>query len=351
MISNVNHGLLDPVVAADYAVEAHKYLNLFINPAFMDNITIQYMTTFLQENMQHTPCCNSDKLCHAAFPRISQRTSSSSAAQYQRLKQIQNTVRVAASLYTMNLASLSAYQSSLDKTQTVFNSGTPYAGGGGVNWNQMSDRKVPHAQVVVTASRGKSSVKNTITRLRPGAGSPGGIGVDIKHNCYDRYLNRLKAGYLVRGRVPEQYLHDSKNLKTSIVSNSGTCTKCDKWNDGNKNVELLYQMGCDPNKTQLISADTHAVPVIHYDVGAFVWARKCKRLTKKEKAQIISMTGDREQYTVKFSDCCTMVKSYAELQPYVKCAENLLPISYMNHGVVTTCNYLEFKNYQETWTQ
>ncbi len=34
-------GLLYPVVAVNYAIEAHKYLNLFINAAFMDNITIQ----------------------------------------------------------------------------------------------------------------------------------------------------------------------------------------------------------------------------------------------------------------------------------------------------------------------
>jgi hypothetical protein len=286
---------------------------------------------------------------------VSQRTSSGSAAQYQRLKQIQNTVRVAASSYTMNLASLSAYQSSLDETQTVLNSGTPYVGGGGVNWNQMSDRKVPHVQKVVTASRGKSSVKNTITRLRPGAGSPGGIGVDIKHNCYDRYLNRLKAGYLVRGRVPSRYLEETKNLKTSIVSvgQSSNCNKCDKWNDGDgdKNVELLYQTGCDPANESSVAANTHAVPVILYEVGAFVWARKCKRLPGKEKAQIISMSYNREQYTVKFADCCTMVKSYAEVQPFAKCTENLLPISYVSNGVVTTCDYLEFKNYQETWNQ
>ncbi len=307
------------------------------------------MTTILQDNVE-TPCCSSDKLCHAAFPRVSQRTSSGSAAQYQRLKQIQNTVRVAASLYTMNLASLSAYQTSLDETQTVLNSGTPYVGGGGVNWNQMSDRKVPHVQKVVTASRGKSSVKNTITRLRPGAGSPGGIGVDIKHNCYERYLNRLKAGYLVRGHVPSNYLDETKNLKTSIVSvgQSSDCTKCNV--GGSDNVELLYQTGCDPNVNQH-QPTTHTVPVILYEVGAFVWARKCKRLPGKEKAQIISMATDREQYTVKFADCCTMVKSYAEVQPYVKCAENLFPISYVSNGVVTTCDYLEFKNYQETWNQ
>ncbi len=32
--------------------------------------------------------------------------------------------------------------------------------------------------------------KRSITSLRPGAMSPGGSGVDIKHNSYDRYLNR-----------------------------------------------------------------------------------------------------------------------------------------------------------------
>ena len=304
-------------------------------------------------DVENTPCCNQTKLCHAAFPRISQRTSSSPAAQYQRLKQIQKTVRVAASQYTMNLASLSAYQNPKEETQTIWNSGTPYVAGGGTNWNQMSDRKIPHVQTVVTANAnpGPSSTKHTITRMRPGAGSPGGIGVDIKHNCYERYLNRLKAGSLARGRVPNQYPHETKNLKTSIVANSNECTKCTKYNDdGNKNDALLYQVNCDPNPVNA-EPTTHPVPTIKYEVGDFVWAQKCRRLPKHQKAQIISMTTDREQYSVKFADCCTMIKPYANIRPYVKCDEHLYPISYVSNGVVTTCDYLEFKNYQETWNQ
>ena len=334
---------------------------------------------------KETPCCNQTNLCHAAFPRLSQRTSSSPAAQYQRLKQIQKTVRVAASQYTMNLASLSAHQAPKIETQTIWNSGTPYVAGGGTNWNQMSDRKIPHVQTVVTANAnlGPSSTKHTITRMRPGAGSPGGIGVDIKHNCYERYLNRLKAGYLVRGKIPDQYPHETKNLKTAIVSNNSKCTKCDNSN----NDALLYQVNCDPNPTNAILT-THTVLTIKYNVGDFVWAQKCRRLPKREKAQIIDMTTDLEQYTVKFADCCTMIKPYANIQPYIKCAEHLYPVAYVSdskvfetvqkqidnidknilaanvpvpeleptptaeeNGVVTICDYLEFKNYQETWNQ
>ena len=129
-----------------------------------------------------TPCCETPTMCRASGKTNALKSSSSPAAQYQRLKRIQNTVRVASSLYAMNLAALSVYEKANDKTQTILNSGSTYIGGGGVNWNQMSDRKIPHVQKVVTANPGKSSTRYTITRMRPGAGSPGGIGVDIKHN-------------------------------------------------------------------------------------------------------------------------------------------------------------------------
>ena len=115
------------------------------------------------------------------------------ASQYQRLKLIQNTVRVQASLYTHDLGALTVYQ-------------RPIRAFANVNWNQMSDRAVRHVQPSIVTGGSfyhGSSTKHTITRCRPGAGCPGGSGVDIKHNSYDRYLNRLKGkGPVRRGVVP-----------------------------------------------------------------------------------------------------------------------------------------------------
>lgn len=101
-------------------------------------------------------------------------------AVFQNQQRIWNTVRIDFSQYLMNKASLTAYEPS-EKNR--------------VNWNQQSDRVRPHIQLTVVPSHGNST-KHSITRNRPGAGSPGGIGCDIKFNSYARYLNRIK------GRAP-----------------------------------------------------------------------------------------------------------------------------------------------------
>ena len=147
-------------------------------------------------------------------------TSGSPEAQYQRQKIIQNTVRVASSMYTMNLGALSSYQHPVKE----------YAW---VSWNQMSDRAAPHEQKNITASGstyGGNSRKHSLLRLRPGAMSPGGKGVDIKHNSYDRHLNRLKGrAVLRRGVVPLSFgsriafdpahpVYGAKTVKTAIVA-------------------------------------------------------------------------------------------------------------------------------------
>jgi hypothetical protein len=147
-------------------------------------------------------------------------TSSSPANQYQRLKLIQNTVRVYSSLYTSNLGPLNAYVQ-------------PSAATYGVCWNQMSDRPVPSVQksVIPTGINSSMNRKHTsVTSSRPGCQAPGGIGCDIKHNSYDRYLNRLKGkGPLRRGVIPKNFgspipfnpaypVYGGKTTKTSIVN-------------------------------------------------------------------------------------------------------------------------------------
>ena len=64
-------------------------------------------------------------------------------------------------------------------------------------WNNLSDRKEKHKQQVVVPTRG-NSLKRSVTSLRPGALSPGGQGVDVKHGSYDRYLNKLKGNKIFR---------------------------------------------------------------------------------------------------------------------------------------------------------
>lgn len=136
----------------------------------------------------------------------------SPAAQYQRLKIIQNTVRVPSSLYSMNIGALTVFERPIN--------------GATVNWNQMSDRAVPHKQTA------KYSMSSSVS-VRPGNMSPGGVGCDIKHNSYDRYLARLKGSRSLRKeKLPENYgvenipfsyimpVYGGKVVKTSIGTNT-----------------------------------------------------------------------------------------------------------------------------------
>jgi len=152
--------------------------------------------------------------------------------QYQTQKIIQHTVRMYASLYAMNLASLSAYKKPLDKYQVVEQAGSSYYTPPGVCWNQMSDRPVPSNQQAYVPTSFNSSLNNrhhSVTSSRPGCQSPGGIGVDIKHNSYDRYLNRIKGKKPLRvGVIPPTYglplafnraypIYGGKIVKTGVI--------------------------------------------------------------------------------------------------------------------------------------
>lgn len=191
-------------------------------------------------------------------------SSNNPVSQYQRLKIIQNTVRVYSSLYTMNLSSLNAYHPPLKIPQIVVQNGTPYVVPAFINWNQMSDRASPSKQVIHTGSGstyGASSTRHTIVSDRPGAMSPGGVGVDIKHNSYDRYLNRIKARKpLRRGVIPPTFglpivfdcadpIYGGKTVKTAIINCSPNgCVKT-------KDDVVLYknELNALPNVLQNIN--------------------------------------------------------------------------------------------------
>ena len=228
-------------------------------------------------------------------------TANDPASQYQRQKIIQNTVRVPSSLFTMNLGALNVYERPNLDYKVVDVSGSTYIVSPGVNWNQMSDRKDPHVQVVKTGSGsgyGASSTKRTITRNRPGAMSPGGSGVDIKHNSYDRYLNRIKAQKpLRRGPIPSTFgtpyipfnradpIYGGKVMKTSIVNHC--------------NCPIVS------SETQLfVNSDLQdkIYDVVYtYTVDEYVFAKKIGDSSgEKFKAQIIAI--ENGIYTVKFAD-------------------------------------------------
>ena len=190
-------------------------------------------------------------------------TSNTPANQYQRLKLIQNTVRVYSSLYTSNLGPLNAYVKPTNATY-------------GVCWNQMSDRPIPSVQkaTIPTGSNTTLNRKHTsVTSSRPGCQTPGGIGCDIKHNSYDRYLNRLKGkGPLRRGVIPPNFgapipfdlafpIYGGKTTKTSIVSGCN-CPIGDK----KESLNQSYQIYNDP----LWQPDP--INEFKFSVGEYVYA-------------------------------------------------------------------------------
>ena len=95
-------------------------------------------------------------------------------------KKILHQVRVPASLYNMNLAAFTIGSERLRRP---------------VTWNQSSDRYLPAQQTAYHPTHGDST-KRTLTSMVPGSQAPGGLGVDIKHNSYHRYLGRKKASNL-----------------------------------------------------------------------------------------------------------------------------------------------------------
>jgi len=132
-------------------------------------------------------------------------------------KRIWNQVRAPSSVYTMNLGAL---------TVNGNNNNQPTVATNYVNWNQMSDRVNPHTmQFQNHPSRGNST-KRTLTSIKPGACTPGGTGVDIKHGSYARYLARKKAGNI---RTQSDYSaastpkYGNKTKMYGMIANSENC--------------------------------------------------------------------------------------------------------------------------------
>lgn len=169
--------------------------------------------------------------CQTNFPNRTLTTVSgfTPAEQFQKLKLIQNTVRIDASQYIYNLGPLTVYKSPINN---------PSQGLYGVNWNQMSDRPIASVQkqTIPTGVYSAMNKKHTsVTSSKPGSQTPGGVGCDIKHNSYDRYLNRLKGkNALRRQQLPSTFgnntqfncanpIYGGKVIKTNVI-NSCICS-------------------------------------------------------------------------------------------------------------------------------
>ncbi len=246
----------------------------------------QYSTSSLVSNSS----CDKQLGCRSCNTNL---TGSTPADQYQRLKLIQNTVRIYGSLYTANLGPLTAYKKPISDPNNNFY---------GVCWNQMSDRPVPSVQkaTIPTGFANSMNRKHTsVTSSRPGCQTPGGVGCDIKHNSYDRYLNRLKGkGPMRRGVVPPNFgkpilfnpafpIYGGKTMKTNIV-NGCSC-------DSNPKQDILIY-----NNPLWQPYPDSTSAKIGLGVGNYVYAIKTGT-HYYSKALIIEVNNG--VYTIKFVDC------------------------------------------------
>lgn len=240
------------------------------------------------------------------------------ADQYQKLKLIQNTVRVQGSLYTANLGPLSAYKKPISDRNAGFY---------GVCWNQMSDRPVPSVQRATIPTGYNSSMNRrhtSVTSSKPGSQTPGGKGCDIKHNSYDRYLNRLKGkGPLRRGKIPDTFglpipfnpafpIYGGKTVKTNIVSGCD-CPIGTPASYLQQDIRAYYNplYYPDPSNNYYI-----------YKVGSLVYAEPSgKTFVSKGTITSINVTGP--PYNVTFADATLTQKTGGytsnELIPYFDC--------------------------------
>ncbi len=227
------------------------------------------------------------------------------ADQYQKLKLIQNTVRVPSSLYSANLGPLTAYRK---PTAATYN----------VCWNQMSDRPIPSVQRVTVPTGQNNSMnsrRHSVTSSKPGCQTPGGKGCDIKHNSYDRYLNRLKGkGPMRRGVVPPAFgapipynpaypVYGGKTMKTSIIDD------CDCPINGNQ-LEQNERIYNDPLYQE--------VPQVPYGFnnGTYVYAIQSGN-NFYTRAIVLSSSGDN--YTIQFDNGTIETQNVYQLKIYFPC--------------------------------
>jgi len=265
--------------------------------------------------------------CSNYYPNLNGHTP---ADQYQKLKLIQNTARVYASLYTSNLGPLNAYRKPTKATH-------------GVCWNQMSDRPVPSVQrsIIPTGSNNSLNRRHTsVTSSKPGSQSPGGVGCDIKHNSYDRYLNRLKGkGPLRRGVIPPNFgqpipfnpafpIYGGKTTKTSIVSGCNCPQEDNAY--GKQDVQIYNNPNWQPEPTNKYD----------FKVGNYVYAIQTGN-TFYTRAKIINIKNGI--YTYQFDN--KVIQYTANPSDFLiyfdcKCSTPVSNVYYSNGGPETNSSTL-----------
>jgi len=208
--------------------------------------------------------------CNPNFPNRTQTSVGgfTPSEQYQNLKLIQNTSRVYGSLYVANLGPLTAYKKPISDSNLGFY---------GVCWNQMSDRPVPSFQRASIPTGYATSMNRrhtSVTSSKPGSQTPGGKGCDIKHNSYDRYLNRLKGkGPMRRGPIPPNFgkpipfnpafpIYGAKTMKTNIIDAGCDCPITTPAENIEQNLKLYNNPLWQP----------YPVGTYGFDIGSYVYA-------------------------------------------------------------------------------
>jgi hypothetical protein len=156
--------------------------------------------------------------------------------------------------------------------------------------------------------------------------NPGGVGVDIKHNSYHRYLNRLKGkGPLRRGVIPPYYgvpipfnrafpVYGGKTVKTDIV------TGCDCPDVPNNEIANRRIYG---EKTNALQDEIYSVQFKFHE-GDFVFATKPGCDDTLYKAKILHIQDSF--YTIEFLDDHSIITTTGEnLGIYFDCDCNESP--------------------------
>lgn len=260
-------------------------------------------------------------------------TANTTSNQFQRLKLIQKTVRVDSSLYAMNRAALTVYKK-------------PTAATYGVCWNQQSDRPLPSVSRATVPSGSGSSMavshkggnwgyggrSYTQTCSRPGGQTPGGIGCDIKHNSYVRYLNRIKGKAPLRqqgapinfgGELPFNLaypVYGGKTMKTGIISG------CDCSGTKEENARLY------DNKDKLYS---NYFTEIKYtiSIGDYVYAIPPCGSKEYLRAKVLYIYDN--SFVIEFDDGTKDTQKLYQLREYKLCVNDStvgLVIKDINNG-------------------
>jgi len=177
--------------------------------------------------------------------------------------------------------------------------------------------------------------------------SPGGIGVDIKHNSYDRYLNKIKGkGPLRRGPIPPTFdipvpftladpIYGDKRIKTNIITGCN-CPDIEE----EKDDTIIYG-----NQSSAIQEEIFNVNYT-FSIGDNVWVQEYSNNPQYYQAKIINIIDNN--YLVKFVNSNNTLWTIAEnMLVYYDCGQCLPQSSLWEHflqsGNPALCNLREIR--------